>query len=280
MRATAPLLCMVAVAGAQTAIDFSYAGYGGGGVAPPAVAAAIAVRPSGGDDTLLLQGAIDRVAALPLRADGFRGAVLLRAGRYRVGGWLQIRSSGVVLRGQGDAVIVAAGQGRRTLIEAGAAADPATAPAANITDETVPAGGRALTLDSLGGLRAGDRVAITRPSTAAWIAALKMTGLPGTYASQRLDWAPGSRNLVWDRTVTAVDAERNEIVVDAPVTTALERRYGGGTVAKWAADPPVAHIGIEGLTLESEFDAANARAMRVRGWIGRRARATWLGTAP
>ena len=116
---------MVAVAGAQTAIDFSHAGYGGGGVAPPEVAAAIAVRPSGGDDTLLLQGAIDHVAALLLQANGFRGAVLLRAGRYRVGGRLQIRSSGVVLRGQGGVVIAAAGQGRRTLIEAGAAAPPA-----------------------------------------------------------------------------------------------------------------------------------------------------------
>jgi hypothetical protein len=256
----------VAVAGAQTAIDFSYAGYGGGGVAPPAVAAAIAVRPSGGDDTLLLQGAIDHVAALPLRADGFRGAVLLRAGRYRVGGKLEIRSSGVVLRGERGATIVAAGQGRRTLIEAGAAADPATEPAANITDETVPAGGRVLTLHNLGGLRAGDRVAITRPSTAVWIAALKMTGLPGTYANQRLDWAPGSRNLIWDRTVTAVDVERNEITVDAPVTTALERRYGGGTVARWTAAAPVAHIGIEGLTLESEFDAANSRD-EAHSWI-------------
>jgi hypothetical protein len=160
---------------------------------------------------------------------------------------------------------VAAGQWRRTLIEAGAAADGATGPAVNVTDETVPAGGRVLTLDNLAGLRAGDRVAITRPSTAAWIAALKMTGLPGTYANQRLDWAPGSRNLVWDRTVTAVDAERNEITVDAPVTTALERRYGGATVAKWTA-APVTHIGIEGLTLESEFDAANPRD-EAHSWI-------------
>jgi hypothetical protein len=264
--AAALLLLMAAVAGAQTAIDFSHAGYGGGGVAPPAVAAAIAVRPGGGDDTALLQGAIDHVAALPLQANGFRGAVLLRAGRYRVGGRLRIRSSGVVLRGQDQAVIVAAGQGRRTLIEAGAAADPSTGPAANITDETVPAGGRVLTLDNLGGLQAGDRVVITRPSTAAWIAALKMTGIPGTYANQRLDWAPGSRNLVWDRTVTAVDAERNQITVDVPVTTALEQRYGGGTAAKCTEASPVAHIGIENLTLESEFDAANPRD-EAHSWI-------------
>ena len=86
-----------------------------------------------------------------------------------------------------------------------------------------------------------------------------MSGLPGTYASQRLDWAPGSRNLVWDRTVTAVDAAHNRITVDAPITTALERRYGGGTVARVTAGEPAAHIGIEDLVLESDYDQGNPR---------------------
>src|SRR5207248_7857236 len=45
------------------------------------------------------------------------------------------------------------------------------------------------------------------------------------------------------------------ITLDAPITTALERRYGGGTVARVAA-APVAKIGIENLTLESEFDSS------------------------
>jgi len=261
------LLCgWAAVAPAQTAIDFSCAGYGGGGVVAPVVAAVIAVRPSGADDTQLLQSAINHVAALPMQVNGFRGAVLLRQGRYRVGGHLEIRSSGVVLRGSGDAVIVASGNGRRTLLEAGAPTDPATGGAVNIVDETVPAGARVLTLSSVAGMRAGDRVVITRPSTAEWIAALGMTKFPGTYANVRLDWAPGSRNLVWDRTVTAIDAGRKQITVDAPVTTALEQRYGGGTVAKWVSAAPVQHIGIEGLTLESEFDAANPRD-EAHSWI-------------
>ena len=128
-----------------------------------------------------------------------------------------------------------------------------------MTDESVPAGSRTFTLESVNGLKAGDRVEITRPSTAEWIDALKMRGLPGNYANQRLDWIPGSRNLVWERTVTEVDAGRNRITVDAPVTTALERRYGGGTVARVMSGSPMARAGIENLTLESEFDAANAR---------------------
>ena len=257
---------LVAAAGAQPLIDFSYAGYGGGGASAPTVPAAISVRPTGGDDTELLQQAIDHVSALPVRESGFRGAVLLRPGRYRVAGHLEMRTSGVVLRGSGNATIVAAGTGRRTLIEIGGVADAATGPPVGVTDEIVRAGGMVLTLESADGLRPGDRIAITRPSTAAWIAALGMSGLPGTYANQRLDWAAGSRNLVWDRTVAAVDAARRQVTLDAPITTALERRYGGGTVARVASGFPVARVGIENLALESEFSAANPRDEQ-HSWI-------------
>src|ERR1019366_4945043 len=116
----------LAAAGAQPSIDFSYAGYKGGGANPPMVPAAISVRPAGGDDTELLQQAIDRVSALPPRENGFRGAVLLRPGRYRVAGHLEMRTSGLVLRGSGNATIVATGTGRRTLIEIGSVADSVT----------------------------------------------------------------------------------------------------------------------------------------------------------
>jgi hypothetical protein len=229
------------------------------------VPAAVSVRPSGGDDTELLQQAIDRVSALPVRKNGFRGAVLLRAGRYRVAGRLEMRSSGVVLRGSGGATIVAAGKGRRTLIEIGGVADAATGTPTGVTDETVPAGGMVLTLESAAGLRPGDRAVITRPSTAAWIAALGMSGLSGNYANLRLDWAPGSRNLLWDRTVISVDAARRQVTLDAPITTALERRYGGGVVARVSSGLPVARIGIENLTLVSEHEPA--RPDEQHSWI-------------
>src|SRR5437660_1472593 len=58
-------------------MDFSYAGYMGGGVALPMVAVAKTILPSGGpDDAAMIQAALDEVAKLPLK-DGFRGAVLL-----------------------------------------------------------------------------------------------------------------------------------------------------------------------------------------------------------
>src|SRR5579872_744361 len=83
-------------------MDFSYAGYGGGGVALPSVPVQQTVSPSGGDDTSAIQSAINSVAALPLDASGFRGAVLLTPGTYQVSGSISIKSSGVVLRGSGS----------------------------------------------------------------------------------------------------------------------------------------------------------------------------------
>src|SRR4051812_36143933 len=61
-------------------MDFSYAGYSGGGVALPDVPAKQTVKPGGGeDDTAAIQAAIDAVAAMPLE-NGFRGAVQLGPG--------------------------------------------------------------------------------------------------------------------------------------------------------------------------------------------------------
>ena len=177
-------------------IDFSYAGYEGGGHPLPAVKAVLFVRPTGGDDTALLQSALDRVAARPIGADGFRGALLLSAGRFHVAGQLHLNATGVVLRGAGaganGTTIIAEGIDRRTLIEIGAASDPQLAqPIAVAAD--APAGTLTLALASVAGLHSGDRVLVRRPSTSEWISAVSMSGLPGTFANQRLDWRAGVR---------------------------------------------------------------------------------------
>jgi Family of unknown function (DUF6298)/Putative collagen-binding domain of a collagenase len=242
-------------------IDFSYAGYEGGGVSLPSVPAVTLVRPNGGDDTALLQAALDHVARRPVRADGFRGALQLTAGRFRVGGRLRLRAGGVVLRGSTDAgkptIIHATGRSRRTLIEVGKDEATVHGEQVRVTDETVPAGSRTLTLESVAGFSASNRVVVTRPSTKEWIVALGMNRAEGPFADQRTHWLPGSRDLVWDRTVLAVDAARSQLTLDAPVTTALEKRYGGGTIARALSNEPLQRIGIEHLILDSEYDAAN-----------------------
>src|SRR5690349_2074656 len=63
-------------------IDFSYAGYKGGDISIPGVAAVLLIKPGGNDDTKLLQSAIDYVGNLPVQKNGFRGALLLAEGRF------------------------------------------------------------------------------------------------------------------------------------------------------------------------------------------------------
>jgi hypothetical protein len=246
---------------ASPTIDFSFAGYEGG-MQIQSVPAVAFVRSSGRDDTALLQAAIDHVASLPLRA-GFRGALQLSNERFHVAGQLHVHSSGIVLRGSMNATetttIIATGISRRTLIEVGKDTAPALGTPVRVTDEKVPAGGRTLTLESIDAFRKGDRVVVTHPSTAEWISALGMNSASGTFADQRLHWLPGSRDLVWDRTITATDPAEKQITLDAPITTAVEKRFGGATVARVAANEPAAHIGLEHLILDSEFDASNPR---------------------
>jgi hypothetical protein len=97
--------------------DASHAGYRGGGVPIPTVPVKETIWPVPGDNTAHIQAAIERVAALPPDRSGFRGAVLLRAGYYRMATPISIQASGVVLRGEGmgDAgtILIGTGTGRR-----------------------------------------------------------------------------------------------------------------------------------------------------------------------
>ncbi len=75
----------------QRIADFSDCGYRGGTVPLPNVSAQIDpsrwvnVSPGAGDDTALIQAAINSVAAMTPDADGWRGVVYLNPGEYQIG---------------------------------------------------------------------------------------------------------------------------------------------------------------------------------------------------
>src|SRR5687767_9535768 len=79
-------------------MDFSHAGYMGGGVSIPSVPVKITLSPSAGDNTEVIQKAIDEVSKMKM-VNGFRGAVLLKPGSYDCERTLKINASGVVLKG-------------------------------------------------------------------------------------------------------------------------------------------------------------------------------------
>src|ERR1700751_2447484 len=64
-------------------VDFSYAGYRGGGIALPDAPVAETLAPSGADDTAALQSALDRVAALAAKANTAQ-ALLLAPGTFHL----------------------------------------------------------------------------------------------------------------------------------------------------------------------------------------------------
>lgn len=236
-------------------VEFSHAGYRGGGVALPDLPARVVVPPAEGEDGARIQAALDFVAGLPADPQGLRGAVQLEKGRYEVAGRLRLRTGGVVLRGAGaDAagtVLVAIGTDRRPLVEIGGANRPALERGIPISDTYVPVGAVKLRLRSAAGFAAGASVIVERPSTAAWITQLGMHEAPGR---QPYEWKPDTLNVRWERRIAAVASDG--IVLDAPLTAALDASLGGGLVFA-TAPADVANVGVENLRCESAYDRAN-----------------------
>jgi hypothetical protein len=248
----------------NTIHDASHAGYRGGGVAIPTVPVRETIWPVAGDNTQHVQAAIDRVSARARDASGLRGAILLRSGYYRMAMPVRIQASGVVLRGEGmgDAgtVLIGTGTGRvegagpggggqGTLVTiagaTGATAREDTRQA--VADDYVPVGARTLRVASARGFKAGEAIIVRRIGNQEWIDAVGMNG-----ESPQSRWRPF--NIEWDRIVT--DVQGNTITIDAPLTCAIDKHWGGGDVTKYDDAGRIEQVGVENLRAMSEFDPA------------------------
>ncbi|MEO7309970.1 MAG: DUF6298 domain-containing protein [Chitinophagaceae bacterium] len=239
--------------------DFSYCGYEASEEAIPNVAIKAVVPVAKGDATLRIQTALDYVAALPVDAHGFRGAVLLQKGSYEVVGQLRINASGVVLRGSGmnqsGTTVVGAGTGRLALMKIIGQNDRTETVAMPVSDAYVPVNAMSFSVVDGNVFNKGDKVIIHRPSTKEWIATLGTDIFGGGISS--LGWKPGDRDLFFDRTITSI--EGNKVTIDAPLTTALDANYGGGTIEPYQWKGRIRQSGIENLRCISVFDNANLK---------------------
>lgn len=239
--------------------DFSYAGYKAGEEPIPNVEIKTVIPRIEGDATSIIQSALDYVGSLQPDAHGFRGAVLLQPGEYKVSGSLLIHNSGVVLRGSGTGEtgtkLIAAGKDRRTLIRILGEDDKEMKDTIPVKDSYVPVNAMSMNVPANHGLKIGDKVYIHRPSTQEWIKTLETDHFGGGITA--LGWKPGEHDIYWDRTVT--DIKGNNISFDAPITTALDTRYGGGYIISYNWQGRISNIGIENLTCTSEYDEANPK---------------------
>ena len=232
-------------------LDFSYAGYEGGGVTLPTVPVASTLSPVSGDNTSAIQAALDAAAKLLPDASGFRGAVLLAAGTYPVTGTLSITASGVVLRGSGSSstgtvLDMTSGPPRLLLSIEGTGSYDKAGTSTSITDAYVPSGATTLHVSSAAGLAVGDAVLVGRPVTQAWVDFMGMNTLTGTTGAQT--WIPVGTVIDTDRTIAAIAGDA--ITLDVPVADSFDATYlspPGGTVAAYTFPGRLTQVGVEHL---------------------------------
>jgi hypothetical protein len=236
-------------------MDFSSAGYEGGGVRPPVVPVAAHVRASGDDDTAAIQAAIDQVSALTPDDKGFRGAVLLHSGTYNVSRTITIAASGVVLRGSGgngqgqaETVINMTGDPFLFLRIAGSGSWQTLGSPASMTDRYVPSGSTSFNVSDASVFNVGDTVLVRRPVTAAWIHLLGMDTLVRNGEPQT--WISAGSLINTDRVIAAING--NQITLDVPLTDSFDSQFlnpPGGTVVKYAFPGRISQVGAEHLTV-------------------------------
>ncbi|MBQ9477546.1 MAG: pectate lyase [Bacteroidales bacterium] len=241
--------------------DYSYCGYMASEEAIPDLLAdptvpVAKVSPSGGDDTRWIQAAVDYIAAQPLRADGFRGVVLLSPGFFRVEGFITLGVSGVVVRGAGTGqagtTVFAAGHDRETLFQVRGVDDRSFGKRIDMTGEYLPVNSTVIPLPAGHGLKAGDQVTVTRPSTQEWVHLLQADNIGMSADYQHWLWAQDDFDVIFDRTVVAADAA--SVTVDVPMPMSFDAKYGGGYVTPYTWNGRIDHIGIENMVLVSDYD--------------------------
>ncbi|HTB81244.1 MAG TPA: chitobiase/beta-hexosaminidase C-terminal domain-containing protein, partial [Opitutaceae bacterium] len=251
-------------------MDFSTAGYMGGGVALPTVPVQRTLSPSGGDDTSAIQGAINAVAALPL-VNGFRGAVLLKAGTFKISSTLNINASGVVLRGSGSGSggTVLSGSVSPALNIAGSGSYT-TSTTTNLSGSYVPSGTLTINVASTSGFSVGDNVLVNRTVTSNWIHFMGMDTLVRGGSPQT--WIAAGSVIHTDRTITAISG--NTITLDAPLTDSFDATYLGspvGTISKYTFSGRISQSGAEHLKIQAPKGttvySAIALSALIDGWL-------------
>ncbi|GAB3905857.1 discoidin domain-containing protein [Mucilaginibacter boryungensis] len=268
-------------------MDFSHAGYMGGGVALPVVQVRRTVKSSGGaDDTKQIQNAVNEVAAMPL-VNGFRGTVLLGPGVFTCSASITLSASGVVLRGSGtgpNGTIIKMTGSRHTAIVIGVdntnialgrterADDNEEGKPTTITDAYVPAGTNSFTVVDASGFAVGDTLVIRRPVTEAWIHLMGMDDMKRDGKPQT--WINKSAKEIIKRKIIAING--NKVTVNISLPDSYNAQYvPGTTVAKSAASRRVTQIGVEDLhiqcpPLETDYGHAPYAGIRVGGddcWV-------------
>ncbi len=248
--------------------DFSYAGYKNSDEPIPDVPVVLSIEPVQGDNTAHIQAAIDSVAAMAPDSNGFRGALLLKAGIYPIWGTIYVDESGIVLRGEGDdadstqnTIIVAKGNSpkQRTVLVAGGNdetkwRDMVPGTKSYITDDTVLVGSRTFHVQKPSYYHVGDNIIIFHPCTDEWLQAIDYGGThsndPDAEPGVDVPWEVGSQPIVYNRYIKKIEGD--EITIDAPLYNHFIKAQAKSYVYKYLRHKLKTNIGIENLRIDIE----------------------------
>ncbi len=245
--------------------DFSRVGYRFGEVDLPQVKVVKRIKTLDNEDcTKHIQDAIDEVSQMKPDKNGHRGSILLEKGMYKVKGTLNIQTSGVVLRGEGDhedgTKVIATGTGKRSLVKVTGQGELAEVPAtrAKITDKYVPVGAFSFTVENAKGYKKGDDIVLFYKGTPQWISDLKMDQIekyietkPQTTPRKTKQWKPQEYDLHFERKIVEISGDR--IIIDNPVLMPIEERYEGAEIYKYSFSGRIDEVGVENILFESEY---------------------------
>ncbi|HTD93081.1 MAG TPA: hypothetical protein VK644_04690 [Chitinophagaceae bacterium] len=238
--------------------DFSQVGYYQGNKSIPDIAVVATVSPAEtGSSEAIIQAAIEEVAKRTPDKNGYRGAILLKKGLYQIPGSIKIRSSGIVLRGEGDeTILVAQGNDKRALINVSGAGSAKELPDTRVavTDEYIPTGSHSLKVQSAKGLVTGDKIMVFRPGTDAWIKDLQMDRIEERSGTKQ--WQAKEYDFAFERVITKIDGDL--ISIDNPIVMPMEKKYGGAFVYKYDFKGRISQVGIENLQCRSDYTSDTA----------------------
>ena len=240
--------------------DFSAVGYMNSEAPIPTVGVVLTVYPVTGDNLANVQNAINQVAAMPLDANGFRGAILFTSGTYNISDSVTISASGIVLRGEGfdgnGTNFIATKTSQHILFNftgaSGTAYNSANSTRKNITDLYVPIGAKQITVASGHSFAIGDKVFVHRIPNDAWISLLGMNLLTSILPKDPTtkDWTASGYDMDSERKIIAING--NVITIDAPIMDIIDPVYATGELVKFT-DSRIQKCGIENMRISSTY---------------------------
>ncbi|CDS08106.1 hypothetical protein LRAMOSA02055 [Lichtheimia ramosa] len=230
-------------------LDFSSAGYNEGWTPLPNdvnIARILDPIPGNNDDATRIQDAINDVAKMPMNQQtGFRGAVRLNPGTYRLGHPIEINTSGIVLQGhpQGGTILEATTDPLNTpyIFKIQGAANVMAKGRVPVMDDYVPAGASQLRVRDTKRFKVGDTVLVGVAFNDTFIKAIGMDVIhPKGNTAKNNGWKPGR----FDHHRRIIRIDNDIITLNAPLTTSLSKEFGGGFVEKYE-NHRVHHVGLE-----------------------------------